>query len=334
LCDGKSIWSFAPGKEQADVRPAPPTIDDQIPVINPFLSFFVIRDGDFAEMASRVSGALQDAGTQRIDNTDYRILQTKGRVETVRWAIASDHLVHRISIDARLWGPAPGAGENLLHDQAVISEIRLNQPIDDAIFAAPDINQKKIRDLGKDPDPLATMDKMLKVGTQAPDLDLEIVEGNGQRLQLARQAASHRGMLIYIWNVDCGACYYTLPRLQQLHAQYKNAGLLVAAVQAGFVVEDHGQGRAKIDAEDCAALSALARKYGYTFPMAYDPQTISRKSYDIKSWGRGFLIDPQGRIVWRGRIDVGYRLSQGLQQALDQLGIKPARSAAAPGEKK
>lgn len=112
-----------------------------------------------------------------------------------------------------------------------------------------------------------------------------------------RTLASLRGQVVLVrwWTAGCPYCSTSAPALRKLHETYAPRGLQVI-----------GMYHHKEDTPfDPAVYEATARKYGFAFPVAFDPEWRTLRSWlrdrDGKAIDTGwtsvtFLLDKQGVI--------------------------------------
>ena len=76
-----------------------------------------------------------------------------------------------------------------------------------------------------------------------------------------------------------------------------------------------------------AVIAGHAKKYGLTFPVLRDAANVVADRFGAKRTPEVFVLDPDGRVVYRGRIDdqfgVGYKRDaptrRDLAEALDEV---------------
>jgi len=88
-------------------------------------------------------------------------------------------------------------------------------------------------------------------------------------------------ILLDFWNIYCGPCVASFPKLQKIHERYKDKGLVVIACAAG-------------DKEDT---KAYLQKYEYTFPAGMQSRQMWL-DYAVRSNPTYFLIDRDGNLAW------------------------------------
>lgn len=156
------------------------------------------------------------------------------------------------------------------------------------------------------------------VGTTPPEWQVERWMSSPPRT-----LASLRGSVVLVrwWTADCPFCSASAPALRQFHRTYGLRGLQVIGVY-------HHKEDTPFDP---AVYEETARKYGFTFPLAFDPDWRTLKSWLRDRSGQEintgwtsvtFLLDKHGvvRHVHPGgqyvEGDPGYA---GLQAAIERL---------------
>lgn len=120
------------------------------------------------------------------------------------------------------------------------------------------------------------------VGELAPDYAAERIASGGVTL------AGLRGqpVLLNVWATWCEPCRHELPELDALRARFGDAGLRVVAVS---VDGDAG----------AAELTDFMAKRGLGLEVWHDPTDRASSIFGITQLPATFLIDAEGRVVWR-----------------------------------
>ncbi len=120
------------------------------------------------------------------------------------------------------------------------------------------------------------------VGEEAPRYAAPALNGDSVSL------AGLRGnvVLLNVWATWCIPCRKELPELQKLHEQYAARGLRVVGVS----VDDGGADR---------AVDQFVREFGLTYTILRDPAENVSHAFAIPGVPASFLIDRNGKIVWR-----------------------------------
>jgi peroxiredoxin len=120
----------------------------------------------------------------------------------------------------------------------------------------------------------------LEAGVQAPEIELQDVEGRKFSLKEARQ----RGPVVAaFFKVSCPVCQLALPYLDRIYKAYSSSGKFT------FV------GVSQDNARDTKAFN---REFGVSFPVLLDPagKYPVSNAYGLTNVPTVFLISPQGEI--------------------------------------
>lgn len=148
----------------------------------------------------------------------------------------------------------------------------------------------------------------LLVGQPAPDFRLPLLGGNALSLREARQGK--KALLVNFWFCGCPPCRLEFPHLQKLYMDYKKKGLGVMAVNFG-------------DSQE-AIRKFVGNKF--TFPIAMGKGDNNAANpifgvYHVSSYPTSYLIDSDGKIVWRG-VGFGPDWKREVPAALARLGLQ------------
>jgi thiol-disulfide isomerase/thioredoxin len=121
---------------------------------------------------------------------------------------------------------------------------------------------------------------------QAPDFTLPTLSGGPMRL------ADLRGkvVLLNFWATWCMPCRQEMPTLETLYQRYKDAGLVVLAVN--------------MDTLSTTGVEAFVQEVAVTFPIVLDPAWATAQTYRVLGLPTTYLIDRAGNVVVR---EVGER---------------------------
>lgn len=145
--------------------------------------------------------------------------------------------------------------------------------------------------------------KMLTVGETGPDFALPTPEGN--ILNLTNLRRGKKATLINFWYLACPPCREEFRLFQKLYAELKDQGFTVIAVN-------------KVD--EAADIKAYVRTNAITFQIVmgeHDAPGVLG-SYHIETYPSSYLLDSEGKIVYRF---VGMN-EAGLLEALRRLGLR------------
>lgn len=140
------------------------------------------------------------------------------------------------------------------------------------------------------------------VGKAAPDFVLRSLQGENMRLS----EYSGEVVLVNFWATWCGPCRQEMPRLDELYARYRRAGLVLLGVSL-----DHERDRA----------AEMARTLKVAYPVLFDEQRTVSRAYGVDDLPVTLLIDRQGvvRFVSHG-YKPGYedRYAEHLRELLNE----------------
>jgi peroxiredoxin len=125
--------------------------------------------------------------------------------------------------------------------------------------------------------PLARAATSPVLGKPAADFALKAVAGDNVRL------SEHLGevVLLNFWATWCGPCRQQMPRLDQLHATYGSAGLVLL----GLNVDD-----------DASRATEFVHTVGVTYPVLLDPAKSVAPLYGLDAVPMTVLIDRAGVV--------------------------------------
>jgi peroxiredoxin len=115
-------------------------------------------------------------------------------------------------------------------------------------------------------------------GASAPPFSLPARDGGPVTL------TQFRGHVVYLgfWDANCRPCSQAFPWMNSLQARYRDRGLDVVAIG--------------VDRAGAAAASFLAGRRT-EFPVAFDTDGVTLRSYGLHGRPAGVLIDAQGRVL-------------------------------------
>jgi len=124
--------------------------------------------------------------------------------------------------------------------------------------------------------------RLLPPGTEAPDF--ELTSAGGGKITLS----DYRGKVVwlYIWSTGCPACHQGVQGLPEIHARYRERGLVIL----GFNCLTE-----KKDADE------FLRKHSINFPNIVDlspvAQNVAFNDYKMMGVPISYIIDREGKVV-------------------------------------
>ncbi len=144
------------------------------------------------------------------------------------------------------------------------------------------------------------------VGDTAP----EISAGYWLNTQpLSLEALRGRIVIVEFWATWCPPCRATIPHLVDLHKTYKDKGVVIVSLT------DEPRGK----------VEGFAKQMGMVYPVGGDSKTGD--VYGVRGIPHAVLVDPSGKIVWRGHP------AGGLDRVLEEQMGKTPPSLVHPKEK-
>jgi peroxiredoxin len=147
------------------------------------------------------------------------------------------------------------------------------------------------------------------IGSAAPDFTLTTLDGKS--FSLAQAARSHKAVVVMFVATKCPYSNAYNDRMRDMAALYEKQGILFVGINSN-----------KTEPGD--EVSAHAKQHGFAFPLMKDPDNKVADLYDARHTPEIYVVDPQGKLVYHGRIDENYEdptkvTSPDLKNALDQL---------------
>ena len=147
------------------------------------------------------------------------------------------------------------------------------------------------------------------IGSPAPAFVLTTLDG--QSFLLADAARNHKAVVVMFIATQCPYSNAYNDRMRDMAAAYARQGILFVGINSNKT-------------EPADETREHARKHGFTFPIAKDPDNKVADLYDAKHTPEIFVIDPQGVLRYHGRIDENYEdpskvTSPDLKNALDSM---------------
>ncbi len=148
-----------------------------------------------------------------------------------------------------------------------------------------------------------------EVGAPAPQFTLTTVEGKS--FSLAEAAKSHKAVVVMFIATKCPYSNAYNDRMRDMAAAYEKQGILFAGINSN-------------KSEPADEVIAHAKKHGFAFPIMKDPDNKVADLYDAKHTPEIFVVDPDGKLRYHGRIDENYEdaakvTSPDLKNALDAM---------------
>lgn len=118
-----------------------------------------------------------------------------------------------------------------------------------------------------------------QAGFLAPDFELKTPDGETIRLSDLRGQA----VLVNLWATWCPPCRAEMPAIEKIYNEYKEAGLVVLAVNMTYQ-------------DDPFEVVPFVDDHGLTFPILLDETGDVGSAYQLRSLPSSFFIDRDGLI--------------------------------------
>jgi peroxiredoxin/outer membrane lipoprotein-sorting protein len=174
-----------------------------------------------------------------------------------------------------------------------LEDIKLNPPLTAAQFAYTPPAGYSLRDTSNEA-------KLLAMGSKAPDFKLPGAFGGSYSLK--ELSKGKKATLISFWFQNCGPCRMELPHLAEQYPTLKKRGLVILAINT----DDSAKDVQKVIFDD---------KLNFPVAVAMDTRDKIINAYKIEAFPTAYLLNSDGKIVWRR---VGYDPA-GLDAALEKV---------------
>ena len=96
-------------------------------------------------------------------------------------------------------------------------------------------------------------------------------------------------VLVEFWSRECINCVHTLPHTKALYDKFGKDGLVIVGVHTPEYEEEH----------DLTGVKSAIRAFDIHWPVVLDNNYRVWKAFDNRFWPALYLIDRDGRIVYR-----------------------------------
>ena len=148
-----------------------------------------------------------------------------------------------------------------------------------------------------------------QIGATAPDFTLKTVDG--KTFSLAEAARTHKAVVVMFIATKCPYSNAYNDRMREMAAAYEKQGIVFAGINSN-------------KSEPADEVVSHAKQHGLAFPLMKDPENKVADLYDARHTPEIFVVDPQGKLRYHGRIDENYEdpakvASPDLKNALDAM---------------
>lgn len=147
------------------------------------------------------------------------------------------------------------------------------------------------------------------IGANAPSFQLTTIDG--KPFSLADAEKSNKAVVLMFIATKCPYSNAYNDRMRQMAADYSKKGILFVGINSN-------------NTEPEAEVKDHAQKNKWDFTVVKDPGNKVADLYDAKRTPEVFVVGPDGKLLYHGRIDENYEepakvTSPDLKNALDQI---------------
>ena len=98
--------------------------------------------------------------------------------------------------------------------------------------------------------------------------------------------SAYRGKVVIVnfWATWCPPCRFELPAMEKAYQKLRKEGVVMLGINVG---------------EDADVIFSFTTDYPVTFPLLMDSDSKVTQAYPVVGLPTTFVIDPQGRIIYR-----------------------------------
>ncbi len=149
----------------------------------------------------------------------------------------------------------------------------------------------------------------LAIGDAAPDFTLTTL--GGKPFSLTQAARSQKAVVLMFIATKCPYSNAYNVRMREMVAAYGPKGVLFVGINSNKT-------------EPAEEARTHAKTNGHSFPIMKDPENKIADLYDAKRTPEIFIVNPEGKVRYHGRIDENYEdaskvTSPDLKNALDAM---------------
>jgi thiol-disulfide isomerase/thioredoxin len=190
-----------------------------------------------------------------------------------------------------------GGTDLQMHQKMVKKNLRINQPVDEALFTfTPPPGATEVKELkfsASLPSPLDL------AGREAPEFQVKSLGGKTFGLD----ALKGKPVLLDFWATWCAPCRRSMPVLDKLALELKNTDLVILGVNTG---------------EDRKVVEAFLKKRPFEYPAVLSGESGILESYQVTAYPTFILIGRDGKIVAN---DIGFGGEDQLRRMVEKAGL-------------
>ena len=137
--------------------------------------------------------------------------------------------------------------------------------------------------------------KDLKIGDTVPSFTLKNYDG--KEVDLKKVMKENKYTVVMFISTECPVSNGYNERMESLHETFGKKGIAFLGVNAN-------------KAEDVKRIAEHSKEHGFKFPVLKDEQNKVADLYNAQVTPETFLISPEGKLLYHGRIDDSRNLAK------------------------
>jgi thiol-disulfide isomerase/thioredoxin/outer membrane lipoprotein-sorting protein len=305
VCDGETIWIYkSMAKEYTSIPAAqgPAAVVALMGSNLPELSSIHVTYKTAGEETIDIDGQKHECWVVEMHIGEFSVPspQADKPQPKVSGAVMTSWIDKKLGIDVQfnfVMKMQMGAQDMEMHQKVVKKNIKIDQPVDEALFTfTPPPGAKEVKGL-----------KLFGAVTSKPDLAgkpapaFEVKSLGGETFSLA--ALKGKTVLLDFWATWCGPCRKSMPVLEKISSEFKNSDLVILGVNTG---------------EDREVVEEFLKKTPLQYPAVLSGESGILESYGVTAYPTFILIGRDGNVIAN---EVGFGGEDQLRQMIDKAGL-------------
>ena len=304
VCDGETIWIYNSMDKQYARTPAaqgPAAVVALMGFNLPELSSIDMTYKTAGEETIEIDGQKHECWVVETQIGGFNVPSVqKGQAPPkVSGAMMTSWIDKKLGIDVQFTFAMQmrmGTQDIEMHQKVVKKNIKIDQPVDQALFTfTPPPGAKEVKELKLFG---ATTSKPNLAGKPAPGFEVKSLAG--ETFSLA--ALKGKTVLLDFWATWCGPCRKSMPVLEKISRELKNSDLLILGVNTG---------------EERDVVEEFLKKTPLDYPAVLSGES-GIESYGVTAYPTFILIGRDGKIIAN---EAGFSGEEQLRQMIEKAGL-------------